>query len=179
MSRLRYGHVSLGNGIVHSISGMDLTFGELESIGRPEPVVNKFKIEIESQKRKFDVEIGQMIDEFENIIIYELKLNGNNGRCLVMTEEFNEMFCDSIHQQKEITLAKDRVISISDVRANNVALSGGKGASLAALTHLANDSELEYFVPKGIIVTTNAYLELIEESPLISDGIEKIENVAW
>ena len=178
MFRSRYGYVSLGTGSVYPISGISSTFKELESIGTSEPMTERIKIEIEEQKREFDVEIGSKVEEFENWIIFEMKLNGHNGRCLVVKEDFNENVNNFLNESEK-KLPQDLVIAINDIRAKNVELSGGKGASLAALTQIASTSQSKFEVPKGIIVTTNAYKELIEESDLIVNEINRLEKAAW
>lgn len=171
--------MSGGTGAVSPVSGISSTFKGLESIGNNDLSDNKFKLEIEEEKREFDVEIGDQIDCYDTFSVYYLKLNGHIGKCLVFTEEFKENINDLPKQRISDKLVQDLVLSIEDIKAKNVVLSGGKGSSLAALTQMANISENKFLVPKGLIVTTNAYKELIDESQEISNKIDELEKVAW
>ena len=53
------------------------------------------------------------------------------------------------------------VLSFDDERARKVGLVGGKGASLASMTHYGLP------VPPGFIVTAEAFLEAVDEQALL------------
>ncbi|GFS84151.1 probable phosphoenolpyruvate synthase, partial [Nephila pilipes] len=54
-------------------------------------------------------------------------------------------------------------------------ISGGKGASLGKLTQLSKDNE--FIVPKGIVVTTSAYDQFLNQN--ILNAVEYLENVTY
>ncbi len=106
------------------------------------------------------------------------------GMCFVFEENDNEFEKCNI-SKKAIDLKKDSslVLSLNEEMAKSVELSGGKGSSLPQLIQLSEKltkekSENNFKVPNGIIVTTNAYKEMIKETNLETD-INKLEKIAF
>jgi pyruvate,water dikinase len=106
------------------------------------------------------------------------------GMCFVFEENDNEFEKCNI-SKKAIDLKKDSslVLSLNEEMAKSVELSGGKGSSLSQLIYLSEKlteekCENNFKVPNGIIVTTNAYKEMIKETNLETD-INKLEKIAF
>jgi pyruvate,water dikinase len=106
------------------------------------------------------------------------------GMCFVFEENDNEFENCNI-SKNPINLKKDSslVLSLNEETAKSVELSGGKGSSLSQLMHLREKlreekSENNFKVPNGIIVTTNAYKEMIKETNLETD-INRLEKLAF
>ena len=111
-------------------------------------------------------------------MVCDLKLNGHKGKCLIIRDNYQNIV-DLNSKESPISEVLDSVLNISDIRSVNIEVSGGKGASLAALNQLSNKSETTFVVPKGLIVTTNAYKYLIDGSDDLENEIDKLENIAW
>lgn len=104
--------------------------------------------------------------------------------CFIFEEIDNEFEKCNI-SNKPIDLKKDSslVLSLNEEMAKSVELSGGKGSSLSQLMHLSEKlteekCENNFKVPNGIIVTTNAYKQIIKETNLEKD-INKLEKLAF
>ncbi|KAF2362559.1 hypothetical protein FHG87_006686 [Trinorchestia longiramus] len=79
----------------------------------------------------------------------------------------------------EVTANQDALLvtGLSDERCGDMALSGGKGASLAVLSALQQRPCPEKFlVPEGITVTTNAWLLQLDSSPSVTAAIQGFER---
>lgn len=175
--RYRYGYMSFGTGPVYPISSISTTFNELESIGTS---LIKVTLDIEPQNRKFDLEIEECYDRYKDILICDIKLNGHKGKCVVLHENEKENIESSFKLENDSkNVVSDLVLSISDPKSQNVLCSGGKGASLGSLYELAENSKAKFVVPRGLIVTSNSYQVLIENSPHIQNAIKRLENMTW
>jgi len=169
--------VSFGTGCVYSITSISSTFSELESMGTSK---TKLTIDIADQNRTLDLEIEESSDKFSYISICDIKLNGHEGKCVIVYEiQEEEIVIPSSQENNSENIVSDLVLSISDPKSQNVLCSGGKGASLGSLYELSESSDPKFVVPKGLIVTSNSYETLLNDSPLILDQIERIEKIAW
>lgn len=75
-------------------------------------------------------------------------------------------------------------LAFHDADASSLAISGGKGASLALLnlvqTLPANDlPKLKFHVPAGFIVTVSSFDLQLRRNPDVSESIKRIRNVAY
>lgn len=179
--RYRYGYMSFGTGSVYPISSISTTFNELESVGTS---LTKITLDFELQNRKFDLEIEECYDRYKDISICDIKLNGHKGKCVILHEKIDRQEKENIESSFKLendskNVVSDLVLSISDPKSQNVLCSGGKGASLGALYQLAENSNAKFVVPRGLIVTSNSYQVLIENSPDIQNAIKRLENITW
>jgi hypothetical protein len=173
--------MSIGTGSVYPISSISTTFNELESVGTS---LTKITLDFELQNRKFDLEIEECYDRYKDISICDIKLNGHKGKCVILHEKIDRQEKENIEssfklQNDSKNVVSDLVLSISDPKSQNVLCSGGKGASLGALYQLAENSKAKFVVPRGLIVTSNSYQVLIENSPDIQNAIKRLENITW
>src|SRR5690625_3347411 len=86
--------------------------------------------------------------------------------CFVEDETFDEVESTIFNHDSRLegtNPEESLVLSLDDRRARSVALTGGKGASLAQLKHLSrqlddeNDHHRRYQVPNGLVVSTVAF----------------------
>lgn len=169
--------MSFGSGSVYPISSISTTFNELESIGTSHL---KIILDVEPQNRKFDLEIEECYDKYKGFLICDIKLNGHKGKCVILNENEKEDIKSSLKLENDSNnVVSDLVLSISDPKSQNVVCSGGKGASLGSLYELAKNSNVKFIVPRGLIVTSNSYQVLIENSPHIQNAIKELEEITW
>ncbi|CAG2109509.1 unnamed protein product [Medioppia subpectinata] len=172
--RVRYGYVSLGVGTVYPISSLSCPFNEIESIGES---FTKFKLEVGEQNRVFEIEIEKAYERYDNILICELKLNGQKGKCLVFIEEFNgEDVINPYNKELPVNELSDLVLTISDPKAKTVGLSGGKGASLAALIQLSNSCDNKSEMREGMQTCCQKVSENFAKQKLPQDLKDKIKE---
>lgn len=70
----------------------------------------------------------------------------------------------------------------NELDAQNDQLCGGKGSSLALLTHLANNkvgTNVAFIVPQGFTLTTNAFVHQLKQNASLKEAILHIENIAY
>ena len=103
--------------------------------------------------------------------------------CFAFEENDNEIEkCSIIKDVNNKQSDTSLVLSLKEEAAKLVELSGGKGSSLSHLIGLSNKlseekSENNFNVPNGIVLTTNAYKELLRETNLEPE-IVKLEKLA-
>ena len=162
---------------------MSIAKKDFESIGK---AFFKFTLDIGSQNRTFNVEI-EKYDSNDDCVVCDFKLNSHEGKCVVINEQTSDetqqikswdVGVRSINKELE-QIPSDLVLSISDPISQNVKCSGGKGASLGSLYQLALNTNSKFIVPKGIIVTTNSYSNLLNELSKLTEEIKALEQIAW
>lgn len=148
-----------------------------------------FSLTLKSTLKDFQVEIFK---KETSTPFLNLKLNGHAGQAIVIDtfkESKSSLNFDQMYLPIE-ELSSALVLNFDGRAAANVNISGGKGSSLAILSRLSNKihnqiitSDLEstkhlksFTVPKGVIVTTNAYSLFIASSLILKEKIKAVED---
>ena len=184
MFSYRYGYGYLGLGQVFPITGTSL---ELNDVNKIEDLFGssnelnsqlKFKIDIEPERRHFEVIIEKR-DEFKNVFVCDITLNGCEGKAVVIIDDNSQEVITSVNEIKPTNeKLENLVLKIGDQNSDEVIYSGGKGASLASLSKLSESNTIKFFVPRGVIVTTNSYEFLLKQNKLIKDKIDSLQKIA-
>lgn len=58
-------------------------------------------------------------------------------------------------------------------------LCGGKGSSLGFLTHLTRQSQANFEVPNGFVLTSTAFLLQLKQNSRLDEAIASLENIAY
>lgn len=114
--------------------------------------------------------------------LLKIKINGFEGKAVFMME--NEDSNLNIENYKSnlyfpfTNSTNALVLSLNDRKAENVLISGGKGSSLASLNHLSEKlkNKINIKIPKGIVVTTNAYKLFVGQYKQINNSINKLKT---
>ena len=99
--------------------------------------------------------------------------------CYIIEEHERESQNTYIISQKKRVRDSSLVLNMSEDNCRSVELSGGKGSSLAELMALSKqltDEENKFNVANGVVVTTNAYHELLEEYEDLRQRINELEK---
>lgn len=175
----RYGYSYFGLGPVFAISSMTTNDSIKEQINNGVNTQIKFSFAIDSEKRNFDVIIDKSIQEtIGNIIVCDLKMNEKDGKAIIVIEDrISEPIV--IPPQIESYECTNFVLKIGDEHSKSVTYSGGKGASLSALFELSKSCEIQFIVPRGIIITTNAYKFLLSQNSYFANEMQTFEKIVW
>ncbi len=180
----RYGYGYLGLGQVFPITGTTLPLNDInkiEDLFESSNELNsqlKFRIDIEPEKRHFEVIIEKR-DEFKNVFVCDLTLNGCEGKAVVIIDDNSQEVITSVNEIKpKNEKLENLVLKIGDENSDEVIYSGGKGASLASLSELSKSNGIKFLVPRGVIVTTNSYEFLLKQNKLIKDKIDSLQEIA-
>ncbi|RWS27704.1 uncharacterized protein B4U80_12851 [Leptotrombidium deliense] len=171
-----YGLVKNSKGIVEAISQSQ---NEMLSFAN-----NCCEIVMKTSKHRFVV----MLDG-GNKYLRNAKIDGFETKCITLNDDYKSFFDNLRGNQSSNVLhtypvsdikesSSDLVLTLDNIKAQNVNLSGGKGSSLVALTRLSEISN-RFKVPKGLIVTSNAYNILLEENNEILQQLQKLEKLTW
>lgn len=135
--------------------------------------------EKESRERNFELDFGT--DTATNTGFHSFRSNGVNGMCFVERIVFDELWSQVSDEETQIEVPiKPLSLAITEPNATRVYFSGGKGASLAQLVQLSNETKSTKFnftVPNGIIVSTEAYSAQIESIENFYTELNKLEAV--
>ncbi|CAL1271880.1 unnamed protein product [Larinioides sclopetarius] len=121
---------------------------------------------------------------------------GQTGRGIVITGKMMKPVRKSINNESSISIQPGEdtarssyvpftsevvpyilVSHFSEKTCQNLAITGGKGSSLGKLTELSKESQNQFVVPKGIVVTTSAYEMFVTDDILYE--IKHLENVLY
>ena len=175
----RYGYAKWIIGAVKPLKELTLQNKDIEMLPTSESKV-KFKAKFVGEK-EFTFEI---YPKEKGEITQKLLIDGQQGRCLVVVDDDKEWQKSDVTPMSK-TLKEDAlVLSLNDNSASQNELTGGKGSSLANLMKLSSqlsekEESTKFNVPKGIVVTTNAYDLLLKENQKIEAEINKLQELAW
>ncbi|XP_023210312.1 uncharacterized protein LOC111613197 [Centruroides sculpturatus] len=189
ISDLKYGFVTTGSGVLNPIDVSDVSLSRLYLDGLP-PTVKVARIR--ANKRWWKMNINGMDAKtsigstyFSELQLSSARLNGKQARSLCIF--YHKLRPETIrekHVPRFVPRIKDNervevvlVTSLQNSTANQSSILGGKGSSLVNLQQIS-DIEKSFYVPKGIIVTFNAYRELMRNEELLF-RIYQLEDAAW
>ena len=127
----------------------------------------------------FDVSI---VKESTDDQFFQIKINGFEGRGVYTVDngfKNEEKIIENENYFPFISKTDALVLPIADENAEDVSISGGKGSSLSALNRLCAklEGKINFDVPKGIVVTCNAYKLMIDSNKQIRDAIDSLKSV--
>ncbi len=155
---------------------------ELEDLFKAQNEVNsqlKFTIDIKPEKRNFEVVIEKK-DEFENISICDMTLNGSQGKAVIIIDDNSHEVINALEELSDTQNERlqNLVMKIGDQYSDKIIYSGGKGSSLALLSKLSKTNGLKFLVPKGLIVTTNSYELLLKQNQKIKEIVDSLQTLS-
>lgn len=110
-----------------------------------------------------------------SIISSQMRPNVNSAMVL---NEINE----KTPEKTNVSKSEKFTLFFHDLDAQKEQLCGGKGSSLAFLTHLKNnesEQNVAFIVPQGFTLTTNAFDHQLVQNPGLKEAISNIENIAY
>jgi len=158
-------------GFVHAIKDISLSVNDFNGLNNK----SKIAFSIKALHRTIKIEIDSKVNEN----FRKIKANGVDGVCLIINEEENQLENKlSIKQTFKLNECQSLVLSFEEEESQRVELSGGKGSSLAKLLELSAQNNDKFSVPKGVIVSTNAYNLLLKDKTIKSE-IESLQKLVW
>ncbi|RWS27701.1 putative phosphoenolpyruvate synthase-like protein [Leptotrombidium deliense] len=145
-----------------------------------------FEFQVSTGSNMYAVSVGRDNKKF----IRDAVINQVEAKCVCFYDTFH-ITVDSSIMYNELSFAyqseytskatNDLVIPLSDKHATSVQLSGGKGSSLAILSRMTSLSRItpRFQVPKGIVVTSNAFNSFLEKNNQVLRRIDLLEKLAW
>ena len=142
---------------------------------------NETNFSLSVSHKVFEVSIKGLVTEN----VFRIEINGIEGRALLSHQNeaehrINKEICQD-HQLyfPFMTETNDLVLPLNDRKAENVLISGGKGSSLASLNYLRQNlqNSVNVEIPKGIVVTCNAYKLMLDQNKDIDNYINNMKRV--
>ena len=115
----------------------------------------------------------------ESEYMNQMEINGNKGNCFIILDENNDWQEDYVIENIKESKNNSLVLSLNDEDAKLNEISGGKGASLAALIKLSLQLKKQsnhFIVPQGIVVTTNAYHLQFQNNEKLLQKIHQLQQ---
>ena len=146
-------------------------------------VPNCFKLKINGKYLSVEDVIFRRNGPFNAIFV--LQINGHKSCGLLVEDKvlFNEI--KPFEPNKDLLNlftfeeSQELVLGFDEPNASNEAITGGKGSSLSLLKRLSNLEENDFIVPKGFVVTTNAYKMVFKENPDLEKAVKKLQTISW
>ncbi|KAF8792176.1 putative phosphoenolpyruvate synthase like protein [Argiope bruennichi] len=121
---------------------------------------------------------GQAWSGFLEMSFIEFTLRGKKGSGIILSGEVYKAPKQPTNPLPSVQFPQTVpfTVQFTDDASHFGEITGGKGSSLGKLTRLS-EIEKSFTVPKGIVVTTAAYKEFVNQE--ILDGIKHLENIAY
>lgn len=131
---------------------------------------------LSSTKKTFNIVMKDEIHQNFN----ELTINTHSAKCISIITGLEKSIVTSykLNQktEKPSKSASKLVLKFNDVSAKEVSVSGGKGASLCSIkSFVEQNNDKNYGMANGVILTTFAYKQLLDQVPEIRSCISSSE----
>ncbi|RWS04540.1 Cleft lip and palate transmembrane protein 1-like protein, partial [Dinothrombium tinctorium] len=176
-----YGLVKDISGVLRKVKRITLQNSDLESIP-----AESFDFLIETKENNFKINVKSEISN-QNLS-RDATIDESDAKCIAFYEDYGEDYFSRIKNKNHAFIYSvanvaekncELVLPLSDKKAQSVIISGGKGSSLASLTTLSKILNEKFKVPRGLIVTSNAYDLLLEENEDLKKAIDNLQQLAW
>ena len=176
----RYGYGFMGKCpivAINSLSKIEFSFISL---------TQELNIKFTVSEKMFNVSFDKSLVNESSL---RIQINGFEGRAIFSYDSIgydsyetsleNQLLREDHIFRPFVSQIKALVLSLNSKEAQNASISGGKGSSLASLNQLCETLEdsVNFEVPKGIVVTSNAYQLMIDLNKNIRDSIETMKRV--
>lgn len=189
ISDFQYGFVTSGNGSVYPIDTSNISLFQLYADGLP-PTIRYAKVNANGKLWKMQIDNIEAKTNIGTTFFSELQLSS-----ATLNKISAQSICIFYHKLRPETLKEKHVphfipflkdnedcrdffiTALTNLSNKQLKFLGGKGVSLVRLHQIA-DIEKNFYVPYGIVVSFNAYQELISNQDLLAE-ISTLENVTW
>ncbi|RWS16195.1 Cleft lip and palate transmembrane protein 1-like protein [Dinothrombium tinctorium] len=179
--RYIYGLFKDISGVLKKVKRITLQNSDLESIS-----ANNFNFLIETKENIIEVIVKNDLSNGD--LLRNAKVDESEAKCIAIYEEFGEDHFSEIRRKKYplaysvanmTDISSDLILPLSDEKGQSVIVSGGKGSSLVYLATLSRILNEKFKVPKGFILTSNAYNLLLQENEDLRKEIDTLQSIAW
>lgn len=187
LSRHRYGSCYLSGGLLEPITAVDIEHNDLLALARNDVAKEQFTLRTNGSAL-IDVRVAAIERLTTAINFGRVTIKGSRpGHCVIISERFTALDADRklipVKHEPCFALKSDHlVVSIDQAVAQQEAITGGKGSSLAVLSALSQFEGLDapkFVVPNAIIVTTNAWQFLLAKLPKVREMVQEVERATW